>query len=268
MVPRVVFLKKASNATIWGDSGRHPLAVQLSKQVFSFYNRLSTLDTENSNTIVRHAFCEQLSLNLTWYKNLTSIRELAVQRALTPISYPNQIRRELKAVFEENWNKERIDNKKLSFYNTVKTNFDTELHLSIKLGYTESKRLMQFRSSSHRYNIETGRYGGNKNAPTSRVCWNCSTNDKDALELLCELPTIKPIVEDEQHILSECSLYDDIRCKLKHTTKLVLKDGTDLKSLFVDPTTVRDLARFLRRCHDRRFPEETEKKNNQLPKTK
>ena len=117
---------------------------------------------------------------------------------------------------------------------------------------------MQFRSSSHRYNIETGRYGGNKNAQTSRVCWNCSTNDKEALELLCELPTIKPIIEDEWHILTDCSLYDDIRSKLKHNTKSVLDDGSDLRTLFKDPTTTRDLARFLRRCHDRRFPKETE----------
>ena len=247
--------KKTSNAAIWGDSGRHPLAVQISKQVFSFFNRLSTMDTENSNTIVRHAFCEQRSLNLTWYQRLTSLQELASERARFPISYPNQLKRELKADFEECWNRERNSNKKLTFYNSVKTNFSTEVYCNIKLGYHESKRLSQFRSSSHQYNIETGRYSENRNKPTSRVCWNCSTEDKEALELLCELPTIEPIIEDERHILTECILYDDIREKLKQTTKSTITDGTNLASLFEDPTLVRDLSRFLRRCHERRFHE-------------
>ena len=107
--------------------------------------------------------------------------------------------------------------------------------------------MTQFRSSSHQYNIEPGRYGGNRNRPT--ICWNCPTEDKESLELLCELPTIEPIIEDELHVLTECSLYDDIRSKLKQTIKSVLEDGTDLRSLYEDPTHVRDLARFPRICH-------------------
>ena len=94
--------------------------------------------------------------------------------------------------------------------------------------------------------------------PTSRVCWNCSTDDKETLELLSELPTMEPIIEDELHILTECSLFDDIRCKLKQETKTILEDWTDLSSLFKDPTIVLDLARFIRKCHDRRFPKDLE----------
>ena len=146
--------------------------------------------------------------------------------------------------------------KKLTFYTSVKTHFGTEVYLNIKLGYKESKRLTQFRSSSHQYNIEPGRYGGNRNRPT--ICWNCPTEDKESLELLCELPTIEPIIENELHVLTECSLYDDTRSKLKQTTKSVIEDGTDLRSPFEDPSYVRDLARFLRRCHDRRFPKDRE----------
>ena len=74
------------------------------------------------------------------------------------------------------------------------------------------------------------------------------------------MKTVPSILEDELHVLTECSLYDNIKSKLKQTTKSVIEDGTDLRSLYEDPTHVRDLARFLilRRCHDRRFPKYTE----------
>ena len=50
----------------------------------------------------------------------------------------------------------------------------------------------------------------------------------------------------EIFFLSEGSLYDDIRSKLKQTIKSVLEDGTDLRSLFKDPTHVRDLTQMQR----------------------
>ena len=50
--------------------------------------------------------------------------------------------------------------------------------------------------------------------------------NKESLELLCELPTIEPIIEDELHVLTECSLYDDtmeVSSLLKQTTKSVIE---------------------------------------------
>ena len=52
---------------------------------------------ENVDTIVRHAFCDQRSLNLIWYQKLTSLRNIALQRATSLITYSNQIKGELKA---------------------------------------------------------------------------------------------------------------------------------------------------------------------------
>ena len=40
--------RKTSNAAVWGDCGRYPLALELTKQVFSFYHRLEKLDQEDS----------------------------------------------------------------------------------------------------------------------------------------------------------------------------------------------------------------------------
>ena len=64
--------RKTSNAPIWGDTGRYPLGIELSKQVFNYFERLKKLDNENSASLVRHAFCEQRYLNLSWYASLNA----------------------------------------------------------------------------------------------------------------------------------------------------------------------------------------------------
>ena len=71
--------------------------------------------------------------------------------------YPSQVRSGLKTWFEEVWDVEKSNNRKLFLKKS------TELYLTLNLGYWESKRIAQFRTSSHRYNIETGRYGEKRN---------------------------------------------------------------------------------------------------------
>ena len=54
--------KRTSNAAIWGDCGRPPIIVRFVKQMTDYFNRLSKLDVEDSNTLVRYAFAEQKNL--------------------------------------------------------------------------------------------------------------------------------------------------------------------------------------------------------------
>ena len=56
--------RKSSNAAVWGDSGKYPLALELTKQVFCYYERLQKLELEGSDSLVRHAYSEQRYLNL------------------------------------------------------------------------------------------------------------------------------------------------------------------------------------------------------------
>ena len=109
------------------------------------------------------------------------------QLPLQSFIYPNQVRSGLKTWFEEVWDVER-NNRRLCFYNKVKESFGTELYLTLNLRYWESKRIAQFRTSSHRYNIETGRYGEKRNDVIHRVCNTCSHINDDAVSLLAKLP--------------------------------------------------------------------------------
>ena len=133
-------------------------------------------------------------------------------------NHPSQIRSGLKVWFKEVWNRTRVLNRKLGFYNKVKESFGPELYFSLKLGYFENKRVAQLRTSSHQYNIETGRHGQNKESVVNRICTTCSKNDDDTVTLLAEFPFFDPFVEDETHVIQTCPLYEDLRKKLKAPT--------------------------------------------------
>ena len=123
------------------------------------------------------------------------------------------------------------------------------------LNNADSKRIAQFRTSSHMYKVESGRHGINRVSPANRACPNCSSEDHETLELLFALPGTEPIIEDELHILLHCPHYNDLRQLLHPKTKALL--STNPEDLFNNSTTLRDIGSFIRKVHDRRFPKDT-----------
>ena len=245
--------KYTSNATVWGDTDRYPPVITHAKQVFAYLERLEKLDKENSQALVRHAFKEQENSALDWLSGLRRLKTGLERVHSRCYPFPSQIHYGLKAWFENVWNAERQINRKLSFNNSIKETFKPELYLSIDLGYWESKHIAQFRTSSHSYNIETGRHGQKINSIVNRLCPNCSPNADDTMTLLAELLFFEPILENELHILIYCPSYSVLRDNLKNASKTALQD--DLKSFFHSEPTIRDISNFLKKAHDRRFPE-------------
>ena len=242
--------KYTSNAAVWGDCGRYPLGVVLSKLVFSYKKRLEVMDDESSDAIVRHAFCEQRQLNLNWYNSITAVKNRLEVEESKPLIWPNQIRTGMKNWFKRIWNTERSSNNKLKFYNSIKPDFKEELYLRLDLNSTVSKRIAQLRSSSHNLNIETGRYGANRLKLINRACKHCCTDDEGTLDLLLELPFPTPIIEDEEHVLSDCPLYDDLKDQLCPFTRNLL--GEDIALIFENSIAIRDFGSYVRKIFDRR----------------
>ena len=125
--------------------------------------------------------------------------------------------------------------------------------------------MAQLRTSSHQYNIETGRHGQNRESVVNGICTTCSKNDGDTVTLLAELPFFDPIVEDETYVIQTCPLYEDLRKKLKAPTYIVLHE--DPKLLFQTSTELRDFSRFLTNIHERRFPKKFPLKRNRSTQT-
>ena len=244
--------KYASNAAVWGDTGRYPLVITLAKQVFTYKQRLERMDSNNSQALVRHAFREQEISQLDWLTQLKDLKACIEGVYSRICHFPSQIRRGLREWFRDTWNRERLQNKKLVFYNSIKETFELELYLKLDLGYWESKRTAQFRTSSHSYNIESGRYGLKRDSIVNRACPSCCDTADDTLSLLSELPFFNPIIEDELHILTSCPMYSYLREKLKDPTISALHSNP--KSLFSSAPLIRDISDYLKKVHDRRFP--------------
>ena len=242
--------KYTSNAAVWGDCGRYPLGVVLSKMVFNYKERLQEMDCEGSDALVRHAYCEQKQLNLTWYRVLTDVKNRLETGETRPLNWSSQIRSAMKRWFEKTWNTERLSNRKLQFYNTIKHEFKEELYLRLGLDNSVSKRIAQLRSSSHTLNVEAGRYGANRLSQINRVCKHCCTEDEATLELLLELPLSDPIIEDEKHVLLTCPLYADLRHQLLPTTRELLE--RDIVAIFDNSVTIRDIGNFASKMFERR----------------
>ena len=195
--------------SIWGDCGRYPLLVQLSKQVFNYFDRLSTMDRNNSNAIVRQTFCEQRTLKLPWYRRLTDMKEAVFNLELRSTASVNFLCQKRTVLKQEPGTSDKqkariLQRSQNNLWNGWIPKYDAQLY-----GNQTSGKIQNPVPTSTANNAN----------PISRVWWNCSNEEKDVLLLLIELPSFEPIVEDEQHVFTSCSLYNDIREKLKPETK-------------------------------------------------
>ena len=152
---------------------------------------------------------------------------------------------------------ERKTNRKLGFYNSIKETFGCETYLNIGLSYQEQKRLAQFRTSSHRYKAETGRYKQKHESVSviNRICEYCSPNS-EVIVNLSALPFFEPIIEDEKHVLFECPQYEKERLQLNQVEKEPIKSINDFKNALTCISRTREIASFLKKCHNIRFPED------------
>ena len=245
--------KRTSNASVWGDTGRHPLALKLSKLTIDYLNKLILLDNEDSEKLVRHAFVEQKNLDLSWFSSIQRMTLL-----LDPTSDikgrttkpPNSVLccKRGQDIFEEHWTTACQQNKKLAFYSTVKSKFQLEPYIG-ECKHLECKLVGRWRMSAHKLNRETGRYGSKAGSIHHKCCGTCT--NLDVIELLTELPgEWNPILEDEVHVMVSCPRYNNIRSKLKDTTKDLLE--TDVASLF-SAEQIKECSIFIKKLLNERF---------------
>ena len=111
------------------------------------------------------------------------------------------------------------------------------MYVDINLSQKELNRLSQLRMSSHKYNVETGRYGSKHGNIINRICGHCTSDDKETIEFLQECPFFDPIVEDEFHILT---LY--MSARLRPEAKQLMQSAQGLTEIFNDKQLIRDIA--------------------------
>ena len=161
-----------------------------------------------SGSLLLDAFkeCSHVTHRKGMFQNLKKILPDNLQTSKTIIA---NIREKLKLDFREYWH-QQIHNdsrsqygNKLRHYRTLKQHFVKETYLSSLNQYSLRSKLANLRLSSHKLNIETGRYirGTNRLPPEQRICQKCD----------------QETCENEFHFIVECPHYSELRNSLMST---------------------------------------------------
>ncbi|KAL5246539.1 hypothetical protein ACHWQZ_G018680 [Mnemiopsis leidyi] len=244
--------RKANNNFCYGDTGRLPWTISVVPQCVEYFLRASTCDAIGVNTLLHCTFQEQKNLQLSWYKTWYESIDKCTRTfpSLTPAA---ATLKHLSSTFIEHWSSELKSQSKMRFYCSVKTEFKEEPYLQLP---KRSSRIniAKLRSSSHDLWIERGRYLKHSTSDALRACRYCC--EPDQLEGLLHLPHSEPpILESEEHVLTECPGYHPIRAKLSDNllSLLLLKEyGTIMVSCHLP-----EFGRYLTHCFNLRNPKRT-----------
>ena len=241
--------RKATNAGVWGESGRYPLVFESINLTLKYINRIKNL--KDTNSLLALAFKEQRELKLDWYKSIEPILKLdacfsadhvtahnimkhsqtnsrdpdlflihkGVRKLVPPqkkkpqqcnIFKPHIIMKNLKLKFRDLWKLNIGSSSKLEYYRKYKNAFEKEPYLDMVENFSDRNNLTRLRISAHHLEIERGRY--NNITRCDRICkW-------------CNIALGSNIVENENHFVNECDLYATKRRQLK----------TKISNIFID----------------------------------
>ena len=238
--------KKTSNLGVWGDSGRPPILLAMTRQVLEYYRRARDADP---NTFLYHAFTEQVNMNLDWHSVLNSLITEFDNKGNVDDFNSDDVVNNMIDTFIQTWQLGLQSSRKLTFYKAIKETFGTEVYLDIK-DSNARRAQAKIRLSAHPLAIETGRYSRDADRHDRR-CELCSGD----LTMLRHLPYFNPIIEDEWHLFCSCPSYDDLRYKLPKELLSELLQGEscpNLKTTFSNMTLMKDLGAFISKALARR----------------
>ncbi len=253
--------KKTTNNFCYGDSGRVPWALSVIPQCIRYFERVSMAVAGPNcvNTLIHHTFQEQKTMKLSWYNTWSVISSQHANP--TPTSTPGELGKGFHSeLFISQWKDSIFKQNKMNFYRQVKVAFGQEPYLALNNKAYRS-HIARLRSSSHDLMIEKGRYGVsdlNLSRKSCRFCCNTTDGTMEYFECLpfCE----KPIVESEEHVLTECPYYHPQRVSLSDNLKslLMLKEY----GLIMSSHHMTEFGRYLLDCYHIRHPK---KQSTTLP---
>ena len=184
----------------------------------------------SDSSLVKAAIKEQIKSSMSWFSGIRGIIDNfdnGVQSSdyekntspflnalqMADLCTPSDITANLKNIFINSWKASLSNSSKLSFYCSVKEEFRWELYLDSVQSFNERRATSQIRSSSHKLNIETGRYAAK--AREDRICDFCSK--------FCSSSSSSYLpIEDEHHFLNICPQGASIRSSyINHLQRLL-----------------------------------------------
>lgn len=211
--------KYSPNAAVSGEMGWQPPVVRQWKHISGFWARLANTDNSRLNKRVALWANAKSTSYKNWFyyvkRQFADITLMDYCNLSIPIHKHNLVDSVENAVMEKyvtDWSTSINSvigvsgrgRNKLRTYCTFKFKFQTEVYCKMILPTRHRSALCKFRCGVAPLRIETGRY---ENLPLDeRKCPFCN------------------VLEDESHVLLECSLYDDLRAVLLEKASLYEND--------------------------------------------
>ena len=187
--------KSCPNLAIYGETGEVPLSLKAYRLMLNYWYRIKNLPND---TLVKLALLENVQMRTNW---IITIEKLLDSLGLTEVTdnfgkFKRTVDKNIKNTFEKFWSDTLKDPKitRLQFYRKIKNNVKFESYLELP-NYDIRKIIAKIRCSDHMLEIEKGRH--RKIPREERVCKVCNDNE----------------VETEDHFLTKCKLYDNIKTK-------------------------------------------------------
>ncbi len=230
-------------------------------QCLRYFERIShpaaEPDPTNVNMLVHQAFADQKELNLSWYATWNSIVSQGVELQHVNKTRPNLLSvpgicRYYEQQFIIDWTSDLESQSKMRFYRQVKVSFGEEPYLNLKSSLSR-RNIAKLRSSSHDLRIEKGRYCKSPERLSSRACRFCCDIENDFVTNFESLPfSEEPILETEEHVLTECPWYHSARSNLSEHLKslLLLKDYKAIMTSY----HIDEFGKYFSYCHRIRNP--------------
>ena len=185
--------KSCPNMTIYGDTGEIPISIKGYKLMLDYWNRLNALPETN---LAKTALRENIDIRTNW---IMTIEKLLVTfnriEANDNKKFKTIAKYRTETYYKTQWESKikNNDSSRLKFYKNLKNDFTPADY--IDLPFHLRKIVAKLRCSGHCLEIEKGRHK------------NIETKDR-----ICNMCTDKA-VEDEDHFLSKCKAYEQLRKK-------------------------------------------------------
>ena len=220
--------RNTTNLAIHGELGIYPLHIDIKIKMVLYFLYLRDQDNKTlSGTLTElqkmnngrrsswskkiEQLIEDYNLDITTYK-YRSRNENFHNQLLSHNNLRIVLRKKLQTSFLKEWDVKTSSMSKLSFYRLYKQNHKLENYIVLVNNRRHRSALAILRCSAHRLKIEIGRY--------SRFYSEETKKHEQLPREKRKCDTCKDKVEDEHHLLLQCSLNEEIRKNFfqKHCT--------------------------------------------------
>ena len=201
------------NMAIYGDTGEIPISIKGYRLMVDYWNRLNTLPESN---LAKKALIENINIRTNWIMTIEKLlKTLDLIETHDSLKFKQISKVNTKTYYKMLW-ETKITNEsspRLIFYQKLKNSFTPATYIDLPC-FNLRKNIAKLRCSNHCLEIEKGRH---RNIPREeRICNTCT--DK--------------IIEDEDHFLSKCKFYEQLRSRYQITSGAIdIMNTTDQTNL-------------------------------------